>query len=40
MEKNNNKIVVIICSIIAVIVGAAGMYLVFHILPSKTSLQI
>lgn len=25
MEKNNNKIVVIICSIIAVIVGAAGI---------------
>ena len=40
MEKNNNKIVVIICSIIAVIVGAAGMYLVFHFLPSKTVTNI
>ncbi len=36
MNEKNEKLVLIICSIIALFVGAAGMYLVFHFFPNST----
>lgn len=40
MNKDNSKLVVIICSIIALSVGAAGMYLVFHFFPNTSITNI
>ena len=40
MEKSNDKLVVIVCSIIALFVGAAGMYLVIHFFPNSTVTNI
>lgn len=40
MKDNNQKIVLLVCSIIAIFIGAAGMYLVFHFLPNTTVTNI
>ncbi len=37
MEKKNEKLVIIVCSIIALFVGAAGMYVLFHYFPNATT---
>ena len=37
MEKKNDKLVVIVCSIIALFIGAAGMYAVFHFFPNSVT---
>ena len=38
--KDNNRLVVIVCSIIALFVGAAGMYLLFHFFPNTAVTNI
>ena len=40
MKDQNNKLVLLVCSIIAVFVGAAGMYLISHFFPNTTVTNI